>query len=207
MTIAPPVALIESVDADASVVVLPGSGIEESHDACYYAANSNMSGCKQAGVQRMRMTGKNASPRKRLCCIPCATWLREEHHAEVIESVTIAPPVALIESVDDDSVSVSSFHSVEDGEIVEDGQTRRGGGCISPAKSERPCPEYTPAKRMCLAYETEQHPKNDWEAIRGLWTRNELFGGRKPPGTTHPGLGYKGIFSQRGEPRFLPACS
>ena len=33
MTIAPPVALIESVDADASVVVLPGSGIEESHDA------------------------------------------------------------------------------------------------------------------------------------------------------------------------------
>ena len=87
---------------DASVVVLPGSGIEESHDACYYAANSNMSGCKQAGVQRMWMTGKNASPKNRLCCIPCATRLREEHHAEVIESVCIAPPVVLLKPSDDD---------------------------------------------------------------------------------------------------------
>ena len=120
--------------------------------------------------------------------------------------MTIAPPIALIESVDADSVSVSSFHSVEDGGIVEDGQPRRGGGCISPAKSVRPCPNNTPAKRICLAYENGNQ-KNDWEALRGLWTRNEVFGGRKPPGTTHPGLGYKGILSQRGEPRFMPACS
>ena len=87
VTIAPAAALSKSIDDDASVVALTASTVEESHDACHYAANGNMSGCKQAGVQRMRMTGKNASPRKRLCCIPCATWLREEHCAEVIESV------------------------------------------------------------------------------------------------------------------------
>ena len=49
-----------------------------------YTADSNMSGCKQAGVQRVWMTGKNVSPKNRLCCIPCATWLREEHRAEVM---------------------------------------------------------------------------------------------------------------------------
>ena len=87
---------------DASVVVLPGSGIEESHDACYYAANSNMSGCKQAGVQRVWMTEKIVSPENRLWCIPCASRLREEHRAEVIESVCIVPPVALLEPSDDD---------------------------------------------------------------------------------------------------------
>jgi hypothetical protein len=121
VTIAPLAALSESVDDDASVVVLPGSRTEESHDSCYYAANSILLSCKQAGVQPMRMTGENASPRERLCCFPGATWLREEHHAKVIESVTIARPVGLIESADDDS---SSFHSVEDGEIVEDVQPR-----------------------------------------------------------------------------------
>ena len=87
VTTAPPAVLSKSVDDDASVMILPGSGIEESHDACHYAANSNMSDCKKAGVQHMWMTGKNASPRRRLCCIPCATWLRERHCAVVIESV------------------------------------------------------------------------------------------------------------------------
>jgi hypothetical protein len=87
VTITPPAALSKSVDDDASVMVTPGSGVENSHEACHYAGNRNMSGCKQAGVQHMWMTGKNASPRKRLCCIPCATWLRDRHCAEVIESV------------------------------------------------------------------------------------------------------------------------
>jgi hypothetical protein len=68
---------------DASVVVLSGSGIEESHDV-YYVADCKMSGCKQAGVQRVWMTGKNVSQKNRLSGIPCATWLREEHRAEVM---------------------------------------------------------------------------------------------------------------------------
>jgi hypothetical protein len=55
--------------------------------ACYYARNASVDSCDQTGHSRMWMLGNRASPKERLCCIPCATWLRERHCAEVIVSV------------------------------------------------------------------------------------------------------------------------
>ena len=49
---------------------------------CYYASNSNLDGCQQVGKHDFYMSGKNASPKNRLVCDACATWLLSEKLAK-----------------------------------------------------------------------------------------------------------------------------
>jgi hypothetical protein len=55
--------------------------------ACYYARNASVDSCDQTGHSRMWMLGNRASPKERLCCIPCATWLRSNDMADPVDGM------------------------------------------------------------------------------------------------------------------------
>jgi hypothetical protein len=58
------------------------------HEACFYAANQNMSSCEQHACGVMHMLGTSAKKKYRKVCGTCQSWLTEEGLA-VLSNETI----------------------------------------------------------------------------------------------------------------------